>query len=198
MASPAQIDANRVNAQKSTGPRTPEGKAAAAQNARKEGFSSPVARLAPEQRADYERLRRALAEELNPDGALEAEFFDRLVVASWHLRLVTVLESELLAGPEDPFADDSPAAAKLARIARYRRDLERSRSRALAELRRLQTERADAERHTPGLFDGVCWRPPLDPAPGRAERQEPPPLAPLPAAPRPPVPVPKSRSALRR
>ena len=33
MATEAQIEANRANAQKSTGPRTPEGKAAVAQNA---------------------------------------------------------------------------------------------------------------------------------------------------------------------
>jgi len=167
MTSPAQFAANRGNARKSTGPRTPEGKAASSQNARKDGFYSPVARLAPEQRQDYEQLHRALASELCPDGALESEFFDRLVVASWHLRLVTALESELLFGPEDPFADDSPAAAKLARIARYRRDLERSRARALAELRRLQTERAHLEQHSPVVIDGVYWCPPLDPDPGR-------------------------------
>jgi hypothetical protein len=38
MASVAQIQANRSNAQKSTGPRTPQGKATASQNAVKHGL----------------------------------------------------------------------------------------------------------------------------------------------------------------
>jgi hypothetical protein len=37
MSTEAQINANRLNAQKSTGPRTPEGKAASSLNALKSG-----------------------------------------------------------------------------------------------------------------------------------------------------------------
>jgi hypothetical protein len=39
-ASPEQFAANRANAAKSPGPRSPEGKARSAQNARKHGFAA--------------------------------------------------------------------------------------------------------------------------------------------------------------
>ena len=41
MASPAQIAANRTNAQRSTGPTSPEGKARAASNSFKHGLYAP-------------------------------------------------------------------------------------------------------------------------------------------------------------
>jgi len=61
--------------------------------------------------------------------------------ASWNLQRITRHETRLL-GETDPFAPDSPGAAAFDRLTRYRRDLERSFSSALAELRKLQTQRA--------------------------------------------------------
>ena len=40
MATPSQINANQVNAQQSTGPRSPEGKARVAQNALRHGLTA--------------------------------------------------------------------------------------------------------------------------------------------------------------
>jgi hypothetical protein len=54
MSTQAQIKANRQNAQKSTGPKTDEGKAAASQNAVKHGlFAESV--IKGENEAEYER-----------------------------------------------------------------------------------------------------------------------------------------------
>ena len=60
MATQAQIDANRQNAQKSTGPRTAEGKAAASQNAFKHGLFVKKAVIRDESQDEYDRHREAL------------------------------------------------------------------------------------------------------------------------------------------
>jgi hypothetical protein len=53
-----QLDANRANAAKSTGPRTPQSKARSAQNARKHGFTASTFAI-----EEFDRLK-ALRQEL--------------------------------------------------------------------------------------------------------------------------------------
>ncbi len=68
MATEAQILANRLNAQKSTGPRTPEGKAAVAQNAVKHRLSGRLDVIKGEDQAEFDLHREALLGELAPLG----------------------------------------------------------------------------------------------------------------------------------
>jgi len=58
MATPTQIEANRLNAQKSTGPRSAEGKAAVRFNALKYGVDAESLILPGEDQAQLEELRR--------------------------------------------------------------------------------------------------------------------------------------------
>lgn len=62
MPSEAQIEANRRNAKRSTGPRSSEGKARSAQNARKHGLAAPVpiSSADPIVGQEAQRLARAL------------------------------------------------------------------------------------------------------------------------------------------
>ena len=62
MASPAQAAANRMNCQKSTGPKSPEGRARSAMNAKKHGlFSKKIARFREDCYAFEERKQKWMA-----------------------------------------------------------------------------------------------------------------------------------------
>ena len=78
MASEAQVLANRRNAQKSTGPRTEEGKAVAAQNAVKHGLLARDDVIKTEDQGDYDRMREKVLGELDPVGPVEMPLAERI------------------------------------------------------------------------------------------------------------------------
>jgi hypothetical protein len=95
MASEAQVHANRANAQKSTGPRTPEGKAVVAQNAVRHGLAARLEVIRGEDQAEFDRLREAMLEELAPVGARELMLAERVVGLSWRLDRAGRLQNEV-------------------------------------------------------------------------------------------------------
>ncbi len=133
MASAAQITANRLNAQHSTGPRTLEGKARSSQNALKSGFCSAALVVPPEMRAEFDEYRAGLLKSTAPQTAIEEDYFRRMLLSGWNLIRVQEAETQELFGAAD--------ATRLDLLTRYRRDLERSYDRALKALRELQRER---------------------------------------------------------
>jgi len=86
MATETQIIANRLNAQKSTGPRTPEGKAVVSQNSIKHGLLAEQDVIASESEADFNLYRRQLLDELNPLSPMESVLAERIVTLSWRLK----------------------------------------------------------------------------------------------------------------
>lgn len=106
MASVAQIQANRLNAQKSTGPRTPEGKAAASQNAAKHGLLAEQVVIKGEDPAEFEGYRDRMLEELAPVGAVETMLAERAVGLAWRLRRAERLQSAVFATVYRENADD--------------------------------------------------------------------------------------------
>jgi len=92
-------------------------------------------------REAFAHLQESLEAELQPQGALEQDLFQQLVVAAWNLRRVRRLEAKLVPDVSDPLLDDM-AEATLARLARHQVRFERSYFRCLRELRLLQTNRA--------------------------------------------------------
>ena len=70
----SQLAANRKNAQKSTGPKTPDGKSIVAQNATTHGLRASRVLIASEDSAEFDTHRNTLLEDLAPVGPMETIF----------------------------------------------------------------------------------------------------------------------------
>ena len=98
MTSEKQIKANRRNARKSTGPKTPEGKAIVRFNALKHGLRSENALLLPgEDGSALGQLREHICADLMPMGELENLLVDQVVACIWKLRRLNLIEDGVLA-----------------------------------------------------------------------------------------------------
>jgi hypothetical protein len=95
MSTQKQINANRKNAQKSTGPRTAEGKAAVSHNAVKHGiFTNSV--VFGENEADYEAFHDNMLAELDPVGAVETTMAERIISLWWRLKRAEHMQNEVI------------------------------------------------------------------------------------------------------
>ncbi|MGA2501359.1 MAG: hypothetical protein ABSH20_26770, partial [Tepidisphaeraceae bacterium] len=101
----AEIDprtaANRLNAQKSTGPRTAAGKAKSALNALKHGLTSQSPLLPTENPADYNLFAEGYLEELNPQAVEQFNLAQQLILTSWKLNRIPQIEAKVLAEHEN-------------------------------------------------------------------------------------------------
>lgn len=98
MISPEKLAANQANSQRSTGPRTPEGKAASSENSRTHGLCSKERLVANEDQQEFETMEVKLQTDIGPAGELEKTLFSELVTAAWQLRRIARMETELSAG----------------------------------------------------------------------------------------------------
>jgi hypothetical protein len=97
MTSPRKAEANRRNALKSTGPKTPEGKDAVRLNALKHGLLSEQILLPGEDEAALRELGESLRAELQPNGELENLLVDRITTPFWRLRRLGRVEAGIFA-----------------------------------------------------------------------------------------------------
>ena len=97
MTSEKKAEANRENARKSTGPRTPEGKEAARLNALRHGLRSKEVLLPGEDADALRELDEKLRAELDPHGELEDLLVDRIIAAHWRLRRLGRVETGIFA-----------------------------------------------------------------------------------------------------
>src|SRR5438477_448622 len=85
MASERQIAANRENAQKSTDPKTPEGRATVRVNGIEHGLSPETLVLHGEDPADFEDLVDSLQAQHQPATPTEEILVRQIGMASWRL-----------------------------------------------------------------------------------------------------------------
>ena len=106
-----QLRANRRNAQRSTGPRTEEGKAASARNATTHGAFCADLLLPGEDPEELLALKRGIDAALSPRDAIERELADRIAAAQWRLRRLRGAERAALLRTQSPA---TPTAAQRA------------------------------------------------------------------------------------
>jgi hypothetical protein len=96
MTSLRQVEANRRNALKSTGPRSTNGKHASRRNALRHGFTAETVIEPLENFEEYREFEAAILAEYLPQTPVEQELVRRLASLFWRLRRATSIETGLL------------------------------------------------------------------------------------------------------
>ena len=144
MATLKQFEANRRNAQKSTGPKTPEGKAACSMNALRHGLRARSVVLPGENKDEFHQLCNDLEAEWHPQSRTEQFYVEQMAVSQWKLTRMEVVEVNIFKD-----ADAKTQVSTLDRLWQAEHRLERSFSRAQRELQRLQASRPQPEEPAP-------------------------------------------------
>lgn len=149
MASPAQVLANRENAQHSSGPKTQEGKQASSRNSVRHGLTGTQIIMPGEDAAAYEELRHGLHEAHQPATEAELILVNQIAANAWRLmraqRVETAFLAKLAEGSNDP--DAAIAAAflekpkEVSRMHRYLMAAQNAYYKAISQLAKLQRER---------------------------------------------------------
>jgi hypothetical protein len=103
--SPRKLAANRQNAQKSTGPRTPQGKEISSKNATTHALFCSRLLLPSESKRAFHNLRHAYLHRLNPQDLPELHLADRIVSIAWRLKRIQQADHDLHLGQSHHFED---------------------------------------------------------------------------------------------
>ncbi len=102
-----QLSANRANAQKSTGPKTPEGKRRSSLNARRHSLTGKIHIATPEESQAFDQHCKAYHAELSPVGILESDLAQEIAEDRWRLKRARSLENSIFAQGHHDHADSS-------------------------------------------------------------------------------------------
>ncbi len=208
MATERQIQANRANAKKSTGPITEEGKQASSQNARRHGQLSSCVVLKAESTPLFDDLMDSLIAEFQPQTANETALVETMAVTRWKLWRNWTFHTALLeleTVKQDHSVGNAPVINALAfktladsshslhLLHRYEVSLDRQYSRALNNLLKVRATPKEKPPPPPPVIEAAA----IDAGP--ADEVETPPEQTLPNKPNlPPQPARKPVEILRR
>ncbi len=96
MTTQKQIQANRRNANKRSGPTTTPGKGITKLNALKHGLCAEQVVLPGEEPKDFEALRQRLVREIAPEDLIEEQLVDWIAMSMWRMKRGAAFEAALL------------------------------------------------------------------------------------------------------
>ena len=143
MSTQAQIDANRQNAKKSTGPKTAQGRANSAANSTSHGLQANPTTIFennPHERSQYDCLKAKLLKQCLPEGELELQAFERYTFALFQADRARQLEIDA----QDRWSNEPNNETlfhQMERILKLGAAQERRADKALKELTKLQRDR---------------------------------------------------------
>jgi len=184
MATQKQIEANRKNAQKSTGPTSDTGKAVSRLNALQSGIDAKLAVIAGEDKNALKELSDSFYRDHQPATAMERAILDGVIRDTWLLQRFFRIESDLLEYEmESDFHPDRyqhklgkafrDSSQHQIRLQRRIDSTRKSQLNGIKEFERLQAERRA--------------HPPAEPLPVTASPVTPSPVTPSPANPNPQI-----------
>jgi hypothetical protein len=147
--SQAQIDANRANAQLSSGPKTEAGKAISSQNRRYHGLAGAFQIMSWEDADAFATLRADLRTHYGPMDLIEQSYVDRLAEHMWLRKRCFDLQTGCFAvETEEEEEDGSPVLDDLKQftvLARYQKENERGMDKCVAVLEKFKAARQKEE-----------------------------------------------------
>ena len=156
MISEKQLEANRRNARRSTGPNTAEGKERSSRNNLRHGLTGQITVLPSEDREAHDLFCNRLIEHLNPENPMEEQLANSIAEDGWRLNRVTAIETNIFALGRDRERRELQCALKDAEtfldqarsfqlLTLYEQRINRNLQRNLKQLRELQAERREQE-----------------------------------------------------
>jgi hypothetical protein len=152
MVSEKQLEANRRNAQKSTGARTAEGKANSSRNNLRHGLTGHISLLPTEDREAHDAFCNELVDSFSPGTPMESQLAQSIADDSWRLNRARAIENNMFALGHDHERREAQIALADARtfqtqaaafnlLSIYEQRINRNLQRNMKLLQELQAER---------------------------------------------------------
>src|ERR1700733_116541 len=97
MVSEKQLEANRRNAEKSTGPKSAQTKASSSRNNLRHGLTGQISLLPTEDREAHDAFCNELIDSFNPETPMEQQLANSIAEDSWRLNRARAIENNMFA-----------------------------------------------------------------------------------------------------